>query len=267
MKKWIFLIILFLAAVAFLDYRLATDHKEFEEADLYDAILQRGVIKVGINTNSKPYGYINEKGETVGYDVDLARYIAQYIVKSPERFEIVPVTASNRLIKAATGEADIVISTITITPQREEIVSFSIPYDVAGQAVLVKSNSSIKSMSDLSGQTVGVIFGSTAEINMRNMVPTANLRGFRSYPDAYKALKAGKINAITSDDTILSRFVIDDPSVKLLPKRYSNEPYGIAFQKGERTVKLKENIDFAIKDMQQKNVIPRLRKKWVQSYF
>ena len=61
---------------------------------------------------------------------------------------------------------------------------------------------------------------------------------------------------------MLSRFAADDKSVRLLPKRYSYEPYGIAFKKGESTVKLKENLDFAIKDMKQKNVIARLRKKW-----
>ncbi len=236
---------------------------EFVEGDLYDEIMQRGKIRVGINTNSKPFGYLNEKGEIIGYDAELARHIAQYLVKSRDRIEFVPVTPSNRLIMASTGKVDIVISTVTITPQRQEVVSFSIPYDVAGQAVLVNSNSAIKSLTDLAGQNVGVIFGTTAEKNISNMVPTANLLGFRSYPDAYKALKAGKINAITSDDTILSRFVMDDKSVKLLPKRYSREPYGIAFKKGNSTVKLKENLDYAIKDMQERNIIPRLRKRWI----
>ena len=236
--------------------------KEFIEGDLYDEIINRGKIKVGINTDSKPFGYIDNDGNIIGFDVDMAKYIAQYLLKNPERLEIIPITPSNRLIKASTGEVDIVISTVTITPQREDVVSFSIPYDSAGQAILVHKNSSISSISDLSGQTVGVIFGTTAEKNIKKLVPTANLRGFRSYQNAYKALKGGKINAITSDDTILSRFAIDDKSVKLLPKRYSNEPYGIAFRKGESTVKLKENLDFAIKDMQQKNVIPRLKKAW-----
>ena len=260
-KLGIILILIFLVLVG-IYFFLAPPKDEFVYTDLYDEILSRGKIKVGINTDSKPFGFINEKGDIVGYDVDLAKYIAQYIVKSPERLEIIPVTLSNRLIKASTGEVDIVISTVTINPQRQEIVSFSIPYDVAGQAVLVRSNSSISSMSDLAGQTVGVIFGTTAEKNMKNLVPSANLRGFRNYQNAYKALKAGKINAITSDDTILSSFAIDDSSVKLLPKRYSHEPYGIAFRKGDSTLKLKENLDFAIKDLQQKNVIPRLRKTW-----
>lgn len=262
MKKLGFLFVLILIALAGVYVLLFPSKNEFIEGDLYDEILNRGKIRVGINIDSKPFGFINEKGEVSGYDADLARYIAQYIVKSRDRIEFVPVTPSNRLLKASTGEVDIVISTVTITPQRQEVVAFSIPYDTAGQAVMVKRGSSVKSLMDLAGQNVGVIFGTTAEKNMKNLVPTAKLLGFRSYPDAYNALKKGKINAITSDDTILSRFAYDDNGVILLPKRYSREPYGIAFKKGNSTIKLKENLDFAIRDMQQKNVIPRLRKNW-----
>lgn len=261
MKKFLLFFTVLLAVFAIAHVYLFPSN-EFEEGDLYDEIANRGVLRVGVNPESKPFGYYDKDGKIIGYDVDLARYVAQYIVKSPERLEIIPVTPENRLIKASTGEVDIVISTVTITPQRQEVVAFSIPYDAAGQAVLVTSTSSIGALSDLAGQNVGVIFGTTAEKNMKNLVPTANLLGFRKYPDAYQALKKGQINAITSDDTILSRFAIDDKSVKLLPKRYSREPYGIAFKKGKSTVKLKENLDIAIKDMQRKNVIPRLRKKW-----
>ena len=262
MKKLGIILTLAFLALVVIHFLLAPKTDEFVVGDLYEEILSRGRIKVGINPDSKPFGFMGENGKYAGYDVDLARYIAQYIVKDPERLEIIPVTPSNRLLKASTGEVDIVISTVTITPQREQVVSFSVPYDVAGQAVLVKSNSSITAMSDLAGQNVGVVFGTTAEKNMKNLVPNANLLGFRSYKDAYLALKSGKINAITSDDTILSRFAIDDSSVKLLPKRYSKEPYGIAFIKGESTIKLKEHLDFTFEDLQRKNVIPRLRKTW-----
>lgn len=261
-KLGIILVAIFMLLVC-IHFLLAPSSEEFVEGDLYNEIMNRGKIKVGINTESKPFGFVDENGKYAGYDVELAKYIAQYILKSPERLEIIPVTPSNRLMKASTGEVDIVISTVTITPQREQVVSFSKPYDIAGQALLVKHNSHIISMSDLAEQSVGVIFGTTAEKNMRNLVPTANILGFRSYTEAYNALKAGKINAITSDDTILSRFAVDDSSVKLLPKRYSKEPYGIAFKKGESTIKLKENLDFAIDDLQRKNVIPRLRKTWM----
>ncbi len=262
MKKLGIILTLAFLALVVIYFLLAPSSKEFAEEDLLEEVQTRGTLKVGINTDSKPFGFVDSKGNFAGYDVDLAHYIAQYIVNSPERLEIIPVTPSNRLLKASTGEVDIVISTVTITPQRQEIVSFSIPYDVAGQAVLVKSNSSITALSDLGGQNVGVVFGTTAEKNMKNLVPTANLLGFRTYKDAYLALKSGKINAVTSDDTILSRFAVDDSSVKILPKRYSREPYGIAFKKGDSTLKLKETLDFAIEDLQRKNVIPRLKKTW-----
>lgn len=262
MKKIGFFLVLGIIAYAIIYTMLYPSQEKFAENDLYDEIMQRGKIKVGINPDSKPFGFYDEKGNIIGYDVDLAKYIAQYIVKNSERLEIIPVTPSNRLIMASTGEVDIVISSVTITPQRQEVVSFSIPYDIAGQAVLVKSKSSIKSLSDLAGESVGVIFGTTAEKNLKNLVPTASIRGFKTYSDAYNALKSGQIKAITSDDTILNRYVYDDSSVKMLPKRYSKEPYGIAFKKGDSTIKLKQNLDFAIKDLQQKNVIPRLRKKW-----
>ena len=202
------------------------------------------------------------KGDFDGYDVDLARNIAKRLVRDSKKIEFISVTPMNRLLKASTGEVDIVVSTVTITPQREEIVSFSIPYDFAGQALLVNSNSHITSISDLNNENVGVVFGTTAEKNIKNLVPNANLLGFRNYNDAYQALKSGQISAITSDDTILSRFSVSDKSVKLLPKRYSKEPYGIAFKKGDSTIKLKEYLDFAIEDMQRKNVINRLKRKW-----
>ncbi len=236
--------------------------EKYHQPDLYDEIMQRGTIKVGINIDSKPFGFVDEKGEIQGYDADLARYIAHYLVKSPNAVKFVPVTPANRMLKASTGEVDIVIATMTITPQRQEILDFSIPYDSAGQALLVKTGSRITSINDLAGQNVGVIFGTTAEKNMQNLVPSANILGFKTYHDAYEALKSGAINAITSDDTILSGFALEDKSVTLLPKRYSREPYGIGFKQGQCSVKLKQNIDFAITDLRQKNVINRLRKKW-----
>lgn len=260
-KLGIILLIIFSSLVVF--YFLVLKPEKYVAADVYEEIMQRGYIKVGINTDAKPFGFKNKEGKLVGYDVDLARYIAQYLLKNPEKVEFIAVTPANRMIKASTGEVDIVIATMTITPQRQDIIAFSIPYDTAGQALLIKSNSRIGSISDLSSQNVGVIWGTTAEKNMLNLVPTANILGFKSYNEAYNALKSGKINAITSDDTILSGYAIDDKDVKLLPKRYSKEPYGIGFKKGKSTVKLKENLDFAIQDMKQKNIISRIHKTWL----
>ena len=236
--------------------------EKYDEPDLYDEIIKRGVIKVGINTDTKPFGFYDKNWEIQGYDADLARNIAYYIFKNPNAVEFYPVTPANRMLKVSTGEVDMVIATVTITPQRKEIIDFSIPYDYAGQALLIRANSDITSIADLAGKNVGVVFGTTAEKNMLSLAPNATIIGFRNYRVAYNALKEGKIDALTSDDTILSTFTFEDSSVKLLPKRYSKEPYGIALKQGKSSNRLKEIINFSIKDMRNKNTLIRLRKKW-----
>jgi ABC-type amino acid transport substrate-binding protein len=260
-KLGITLLSVFLCLVAF--YLLILKPEKYEEIDIYDSIMEKGIIRVGINIDSKPFGFRNEKGEICGYDADLARYIAEHITGNRNNVKFIPVTPHDRLLKASTGDVDIIMATMTITPQREQIIEFSIPYDIAGQALLVKNTSKITSIGDLSGQNVGVIWGTTAEKNMLNLAPTANIVGFKTYKEAYNALKNGKIEAITSDDTILSRFALEDKNVKLLPKRYSREPYGIGFRKGKSSAKLKNALNEAISNLKQKNVINRLHKQWL----
>lgn len=243
-------------------YFLVMLPKKYVQDDLYDRILKRGFLIVGINIDSKPFGFKDTDGKIKGFDVDLAKNIAQYILKNPKAVKFVPVTHSDRILKASTGEVDIVIATMTITPQRQEIIEFSRPYDVAGQSILILESSTVTSITDLAEKNVGVIFGTTAEKNMRNLVPSSKLIGYKTYESAYHALKKGVISAITSDDTILRRFDMEDTTVKMLPKRYSYEPYGIAFRKGDGSKKLKVELDYAIDDMLRKNTIRKLKKTW-----
>ena len=260
-KLGFFLILIFVSIFAF--YFIYLRPEKYVEKDLYDKIINRGYINIGVNPESRPFGFYDKDGNLTGYDIELAKYIAQYLFGNRDKVKFTPVTPHDRILKASTGEVDIVIATMTITPQRRQIIDFSIPYDSAGQAILVKQSSKITSISDLSGLNVGIIWGTTAEKNMISLAPTANIVGFKSYAEGYNALKNGKIDAVTSDDTILSRFALDDNQVKLLPKRYSREPYGIGFKKGKSSAKLKNALNNAISDMKHKNVIYRLHKKWL----
>ena len=262
MKRLGFLFIILLAVFAVWYIYFFKPSDEFAEHDLLNEIMQRGYIKVGINTDSKPFGYYDEKGNITGYDAELAGHIAQYLVKDASKVRFVQVTPSNRLIKASTGEVDMVISTVTITPQRLEVVNFSRSYLSAGQALLIRSSSNIQGIQDLAGLTVGVVLGTTAEKNIQRLVPTAYIHGFKTYNEAYLALKSGKIAALTSDDTILNGYALRDKDVKLLYRRYSNEPYGIAFKKGNSTNKLKLELDYAIKDLQRRGTLLAMYKKW-----
>ena len=235
-----------------------------DSTDTLDKILQRGKIIVGVKYDTKPFGYINEDRQLVGFDIDLAKYIAKSILGSENRVEFKQVTPSSRILALNSGEVDMVLATMTVTKQRSEVVDFSKPYYIAGQAILVPKNSDISAMSDLNGRRVIIVFGSTAEKNLHLAAPEAIISGYKTYTSAYSALKNGRADAITSDDTILVGFAISDKSVKLLPRRYSKEPYAAAFRKGTSSLRLKNKVNFIITDMINTGKLNQLKAKWIR---
>lgn len=238
--------------------------KKEDNTDALTKILQRGKIIVGVKYDTKPFGYLNEKQELMGYDVDLAKYIAKSILGNENKVEFKQVTSSNRILALNSGEIDMIVATMTITKPREEVINFSSPYYIAGQAVLVPKNSGITSMSDLNGKRVIIIFGSTSEKNLRLIAPNANIIGFKTYTSGYSALKQGRADAMTSDDTILMGFADADPSLKLLPKRYTKEPYAIGFKKDTSSLSLNKKVNFILKDMERNGELDKLKSKWIK---
>ena len=238
--------------------------KKEENVSTLDKVLQRGKLVVGVKYDAKPFGYLNEKQQLVGYDIDFAKYIAKTIFGSENRVEFKQVTPSNRILALNSGQVDMIIATMTITEQRRQVVDFSVPYFMAGQSILVPKNSDIRSMSDLNGKKVIIVFGSTAENNLRLAAPEADIVGYKTYTSGYSALKQNRADAMTSDDTILIGFALQDPSLKLLPKRYSKEPYAIAFKKGPESDRLKGKVDFIINEMLQSGELNQLKAKWIK---
>lgn len=238
--------------------------KKADSTDTLDKITQRGKIIIGVKYDTKPFGYFDEKKQLVGYDIDLARIITKSILGDENKVEFKQVTPSNRILALNSGQVDMVIATMTITPQREEVVDFSLPYYMTGQALLVPKDSKISSMSDLNGKKVIIIFGSTAERNLRLIAPDATIAGFKTYINGYNALKSGKADAMTSDETILLGFALGDDSVKLLPRRYSKEPYAIAFKKDAASLRLRNKVDFIIEGLIRTGGIGQLKNKWIK---
>lgn len=258
-KFWLILISIVLAIVYAVDYKL--DKANSVSQDLLKTIKNRGYIIVGVKTDTRPFGYL-ENGKNVGFDVEIARYIAKDIFHDPSKVEFVQVTPSNRLYFLNVEKVDMVVATMTTSPERRAIINFSKPYFVAGQALLVRAGSPIKNLADLDNKNVGVLYGSTAEKNIRMLIPSVNVYGYKTYHDAYRALKAGTIQGITSDDTILRNYALTDSSVKLLPKRYTRELYAIGVRKGDDTKNLLKLIDMNISNMVNDGTLTSLKRKW-----
>ena len=225
-------------------------------------IYQRDKIIIGVRDDAPPFGFRDKDGNLTGYDIDLAKIIAGNILGNENKVEFVPVTASNRIMKLNSGEVDILIAVMSVTNQRQQILNFSIPYYIAGQAILVKSSSKATSLSDFEGEKLIIVFGSTSERNLRTNVPEVKVIGYKTYTQAYKALKAGKAQGIVADDTILLGFAVNDKSVRLLPKRYSKEPYAVAFRKDEASTKLMNKVNNVVSTLQSTGRLNRLQEKW-----
>lgn len=225
-------------------------------------ITQRDRLIVGIRNDAPPFGFKDKNGFTVGYDADLARLIAKGILGDEKKVEFVPVTASNRIMKLNSGEVDCLIATMSITTQRQQFLNFSTPYYMAGQAILVKSSSKATSLRDFTGKKLIIVFGSTSEKNLRSNVPEVTVIGYKTYNDAYNALKNGKADGIVADDTVLLGFSTNDKSVKLLPKRYSKEPYAVVFRKDDASINFTNKVNYIVENLQSTGRLNRLQEKW-----
>jgi putative glutamine transport system substrate-binding protein len=249
-------------SILFLTFLCAGCGKKAAPADDLKTIEERGHIIVGIRQDTRPFGFVNGSGQPDGYEADLAKLVAKNLLGSESNVKFVPVTAENRIMKLDKKEVDILIATMSITPQREVVLNFSAPYYVAGQAVMVNSGSKATNLRDFENKKMIVVFGSTGERDLRANVPGVTIIGYKTYPEAYRALKAGKADGMIADDTVLYGFAINDGSVKILSKRYSQEPYAVGFRNDPDSARLQSKVNDIIERLQSTGELNKLQSKW-----
>lgn len=255
-KSWLLLtvaICLTLLMVGFSTFASAS-------ASLLDTIKHRGKIIVGVQTSAPPASMVNEKGEIVGFEVDLAKAIAE---KLGVKVEFKQLTDATRIPSILQGSTDIVIATMTHTRERDKVVDFSITYFVTGQRILVPKNSHIKGITDLAGKKVGVPRGSTSEQNVARKQPKARILAFDDIPTAFLALQQGAVDAISSDESVLlsTKANAKDPNAwKVVGEYFSSEPFGIAMR--ENDSKLRDFINNALIELWQSGEFKKIYDKW-----
>lgn len=236
--------------------------KQKVESD-YDKIISRDVLIVGVKDDSKPFGFINpETKEYDGFDIDIAKNISLDILGSERKVKFVSVTSSTRIESLMAGDIDIIVATMSATPQREFLIDFSKPYYAAGQTALVKKDSEIYTFADLKKKNIIVVLGSTAEKNIRRIIPTARIIGYKTYKEAFAAFKEGNADAISTDDAILMDLLTQDDNYRMLKNRISKELYSVGIRKDEDDSKLKKTVDSVIIRMNKDGTLRALKEKW-----
>jgi ABC-type amino acid transport substrate-binding protein len=158
----------------------------------------------------------------------------------------------------------VILSTMTINAERVEQIEFSDPYYIARGRVLVKKDSDIKGVQDLAGKKVCTALGSTYEANIKKQAPRARLNLVDSYSECLELIQNGAVDAVSTDDVILTGMIIQDDSLQLVGEQLTQEPYGAGIKKGEREV-----VDFVnetFREVKRDGRWKSLYERWVGRY-
>lgn len=193
-----------------------------------------GKLVCGTKFDVIAFGFKNPtSNEVEGFDADLCREIATALGVEPEFVEAV---SANRLPFLKEDKVDIIISTMTRNEERLAEIDFSKIYYVAGQKILVKSDSPHQSVDDLAAANVKVCSGegSTSEENLQEKgVAQANLVLFKTYGEAAQALLDGRCDAVSTDDSILFGLAAQNDGLEVRGEAFTEEPLGIGIKKGK----------------------------------
>ena len=215
------------------------------------------VLKVGTDTTYPPMEYKDvATGKIAGFDIDLMDSLA---ARMGYKVEYIEVPFDGIVAGLKTGKYDAVISSFTITPERETEVGFTRPYMNAGQSIAVRiGEDKIRSFADLKGKKIGVQLGTTGE-KLARTVPQADVVSFDAISAAFIDLENGKLDAIVNDRPVSARFVALKKTARLLDTTLTSENYGIALCKGDSRL---EKFNAALAGLQTSGAMQALEEKW-----
>jgi putative glutamine transport system substrate-binding protein len=200
-------------------------------AGALDPIRQAGVLKVGVKADVPGFGLLNTATNAYeGFEIELAKLIANEIFGDPAKVAFTPVTAKTRGPLLDNGELDLIIATFTVTEERKLTYNFSTTYYTDAVGMLVKKSAGIKGLADLNGKTIGVAQSATsrAAIDTAAKAAGATLKfaEFATYPEIKAALDSGRVDVFSVDRSILAGYL--DNESEILPDRFSPQEYGVA---------------------------------------
>ena len=163
--------------------------------DALAKIKERGVIRIGVFGDKPPFGYVDANGKSQGFDVEIAKYLANDLLGSPDKVEFVLTEAANRVEYVRSGKVDLILANFTETPERAEVVDFASPYMNVALGVVSPKGAPITDLSQLEGKTLLVNKGTTADAYFTKNHPNINLLKFDQNTETFDALKDGRAEA------------------------------------------------------------------------
>lgn len=247
-------------ALSLLGALLMLSHADIVHAQqsTLELVKARGILNIGVNSDYPPFTQTDQNGNLVGFDADLAKYIAD---KLGVKLELLPVTTGNRIPMLINGNIDAAISSFTITQKREEAVDFTIPYMTMGIGMLVPKGSSITGYSDLAGKTVSFTQGTPFAESIKKDQPEAKTLVFQDTAQGFLAVINKRADAFLDDAAPLYYFAGKHPDqVAVVEIKGSESPMGLAVR--EKDSNWRDFLNVVLIELWEDGSYTTLYQKW-----
>jgi polar amino acid transport system substrate-binding protein len=179
-------------------------------ADALDDIKKAGKIRIAIDLGVPPYGMTDDKMQPTGSDVATAKALAK---DWGLEFELVPTTGATRIPALQTGKADLVISTLSITPERAKVIDFSKGYAVLRTVIAAPKSVNVKNLADLDGKTVGTVRGTTHDTQLTKEGPKGmKLVRFEDDATEGQAFLSGQVDIFSTAEMLVGQLDKKNPA-------------------------------------------------------
>ena len=240
----------------------AATAEKFPAGSPLAAIQEKGEITIGVKFDVPPFGVKNpQTGDVEGFDVEMGKAVAAKLGVEPKFIEAI---SDNRIPFLEDGTADLILSTMTINEERVGQIDFSDPYFIARGRVLVPGDSDITGVGDLAGKNVCTALGSTYEANLKEQAPEAKLKLVDSYSECLELIQNGAVDAVSTDDVILTGMIIQDDTLKLVGDPLTQEPYGAGIKKGNAD--MVTLVNEAFQELKDNGTWMKLYDEWIGKY-
>ncbi len=195
-----------------------------------EQIKTSGKVIIGVFSDKKPFGYVDENGDYQGYDIYFANRIAEDL---GVELELISVEPASRVEYLVTGKVDIILANFTVTDERAEKVDFALPYMKVALGIVSPETSPVTDPAQLNGKTLIVSKGTTAETYFTKNYPDVKLLKFDQYSEAFNALLDGRGEALSTDNTEVLAWAMENKGFKVGVESLGNiDTIAPAVQKG-----------------------------------
>ncbi|RLQ88101.1 transporter substrate-binding domain-containing protein [Notoacmeibacter ruber] len=217
-------------------------------------------LKIGSEGAYPPFNQLNSNGELEGFDIDIAKALCE---EMNAECEFVTQDWDGIIPALQAGKFDAIIASMSITPERQEQVSFSAPYYINSLRLAVPSDGNIEDASaeTLAGKTIGVQQGTVAETYMTENMGDVSIKPYPTQEEAYLDLKNGRLDGVVADFGVQDEFIKQNDGFEVVGEPLlEDDQIAIAVRKDEQ--ELADKFSEAIKAIRENGTYQEINQKY-----